>query len=136
MENAKYHGDENNEGKIGKLIRQAYLVIENVVKDGGNSNIVLAKAILSQLKGFQSQYQKVKWSTVRIINSTDILILENVLQCLLSQTDIAASYAYDATRNYVEKYNPHYGTGLIPDSIPMLEKIIAFWNRYKGRSIS
>ena len=131
MDNAKILGEKDNAEKIIKLTQQAYLVIENVAKDGSNTNIVVARETLSRLKDFQDQYKKVKWSTVRIINSTDLLILENILQCLLSQTDIAVSYAYDATRNYVEKYNPHYGTGLIPESIPMLEKIICFWNRYK-----
>ncbi|MGA7980905.1 MAG: hypothetical protein WCA32_11855 [Chromatiaceae bacterium] len=133
MDNAKIHAEKDNVEKIIKLIQEAYLVIENVARDGSNTNIIVAKATLSQLKDFQDQYKRVKWATVRIINSTELLILENILQCLLSQTDIAASYAYDATRNYVEKYNPHYGTGLIPDSIPMLENIICFWNRYKDR---
>jgi len=132
-DNEKNLADKENEEKIDKLIQQAYLVIENVAKEGSNINIVVAKATLSRLKDFQDQYKRVKWSTVRIINSTDLLILENILQCLLSQTDIAASYAYDATRNYVEKYNPRYGTGLIPESIPMLEKVICFWNRYTDR---
>jgi hypothetical protein len=131
MDNAKILLEKDNVEKIITLIQQAYLVIKNIAKDNNNTNIVVARATLSQLKDFQDQYRRVKWSTVRIINSTDLLILENVLQCLLSQTDIAVSYAYDATRNYVEKYNPHYGTGLIPESIPMLEKIICFWNRYK-----
>jgi hypothetical protein len=133
MDNARIHAEKDNVEKINRLIQEAYFVIENVVKDGSNSNMGVAKATLSRLKDFQDQYKRVKWTTVRIINSTELLILENILQCLLSQTDIAASYAYDATRNYVEKYNPHYGTGLIPDSIPMLENIIRFWNRYKGR---
>jgi hypothetical protein len=130
-DNEQNIADKVKEEKINKLIQQAYLVIENVAKDDSNTNMVVAKATLSRVKDFQDQYIRVKWSTVRIINSTDLLILENILQCLLSQTDIAVSYAYDATRNYVEKYNPHYGTGLIPESIPMLEKIISFWNRYK-----
>lgn len=131
MDNAITLAEKDNVEKIIKLIQQVYPIIENVAKDGSNTNIVVAKATLTRLEDFQDQYKRVKWSTVRIINSKDLLILENILQCLLSQTDIAVSYAYDATRNYVEKYNPRYGTGLVPESIPMLEKIICFWNRYK-----
>ena len=133
MENAKSLADKENAEKVVKLIQQAYLVIQNVVEDGSNTNIVVARETLSRLKQFQDQSKRVKWSTVRIIESNDLLILENILQCLLSQSDISSSYAYDATRNYVEKYNSRYGTGLIPESIPMLEKIICFWNRYKAR---
>jgi len=133
MDNAESLMEKDNAGGIFNLIQQAYHVIEIVAKDRSNINVVVANATLSRLKNSQDQYKRVKWTTVRIITSRDLLILENILQCLLSPTDIAASYAYEATRNYVEKYNPHYGTGLIPESIPMLEKIICFWNRYKDR---
>jgi len=131
--NAESLMEKDNAGAIFNLIQQAYHVIENIAKDSSNTNIVVAKATLSRLKNSQDQYKRVKWTTVRIIISRDLLILENILQCLLSPTDIAVSYAYEATRNFAEKYNPHYGTGLIPESIPMLETIISFWNRYKGR---
>jgi hypothetical protein len=133
MDNAEYLMENDNAKNIVNLIQQAYHVIEIVAKDSSNINVVVANATLSRLKNSQDQYKRVKWTTVRIITSRDLLILENILQCLLSPTDIAVSYAYEATRNYVEKYNPHYGTGLIPESIPMLEKIICFWNRYKDR---
>ena len=133
MDNAEYLMENDNAKNIVNLIQQAYHVIENIAKDNNYTNVVVAKATLSRLKNSQDQYKRVKWTTVRIITSRDLLILENILQCLLLPTDIAVSYAYKATRNYVEKYNPHYGTGLIPESIPMLEKIICFWNRYKDR---
>lgn len=133
MDNAEYLMENDNAKNIVNLIQQAYHVIEIVAKDSSNINVVVANATLSRLKNSQDQYERVKWTTVRIITSRDLLILENILQCLLLPTDIAVSYAYEATRNYVEKYNPHYGTGLIPESIPMLEKIISFWNRYKGQ---
>jgi hypothetical protein len=48
----------------------------------------------------------------------------DILRSPLSKTDIAAAYAYEAASNYVEEYNSHFGTGLVVESIPMLEKII------------
>jgi hypothetical protein len=115
---------------VNNLIKGAQRVIIDVAYDN-KKNRIIAEDTLSRLRDFQNQYTRVKWSTVRIIRNNDLLILENILQSLLSQPEIAPSYAYDATRNYVERYNPHYGTGLVVDSIPMLEKIIRFWKRYE-----
>jgi hypothetical protein len=117
--------------RIIELIQSAHRIIINIANDSSNKNVVAAREILSQLRGFQDQYIRVKWSTVRIINDKDILILEDILQSLLTQTDNAASYAYDATRTYVEKYDPLHGTGLVVESIPMLEKIVYFWKEYE-----
>jgi hypothetical protein len=127
MEKSKMIAGKDGEENIIELIQSAHRVIINIGNDNSNKNIVAAKEILSQLKGFQDQYTRVKWSTVRIINNKDILILEDILQSFLSESDNAASYAYDATRTYVEKYDPHQGTGLVVESIPMLEKIVSFW---------
>ena len=131
MDNARKLTEKRNVGNTIKLMQKAHSAIVDVGKDRNNKTIGAAKETLSELKGFQDQYKKVKWSTVRIINSTDLLILENILQSLLSRTDIAASYTYDATRNFVEEYNPSYGTGLIPEPIPKLEKIVCFWKKYQ-----
>lgn len=81
----------------------------------------------SQLAYYQSDYEKVKWTTVRLIKSTELLIIEYLIVCLLSTDDYAQKLAYHATRSYVEKYDPGVGTGLIEKSIPMLEDVVAFW---------
>ena len=81
----------------------------------------------SQLAHYQSDYEKVKWTTVRLIKSNDLLIIEYLLVCLLSTDDYAQKLAYHATRSYVEQYDSSVGTGLIAKSIPMLEDVVAFW---------
>lgn len=35
----------------------------------------------------------------------------------------------ELARAYTEEYNPSYGTGLIPESIPMFNDIISFWRK-------
>jgi hypothetical protein len=37
----------------------------------------------SQLAHYQSDYEKVKWTTVRLIKSTELLIIEYLIVCLL-----------------------------------------------------
>ena len=81
----------------------------------------------SQLAYFQSDYKKVKWTTVRLIKSTELLIIEYLILCLLSTDEYAQKLAYHATRSYVEQYDSSVGTGLIAKSIPMLEDVVTFW---------
>ena len=83
----------------------------------------------SQLINYQSDYKKIKWARVRLIKSNDLLIIEYLIECLLTRGDYAQKLAYLATRHYVEKYNPSVGTGLIKKSIPMLENVVAFFGR-------
>jgi hypothetical protein len=64
-----------------------------------------------------------------MIYSREILLIEYALDCMLSP-DLAAEYAYRAAREYAERYEPRYGTGLIPASAPLLADIVQFWHQY------
>jgi hypothetical protein len=81
----------------------------------------------SQLTHYQSDYEKVKWTTVRLIKSTELLTIEYLILCLLTTGEYALKMVYQATRSYVEQYDSSVGTGLIAKSIPMLEDVVAFW---------
>jgi len=83
----------------------------------------------SQLALYQSDYKKIKWTMVRLIKSGDLLLVEYLIDCLLSSDDYAQKLAYHATRDYVEAYDPTVGTGLIEKSIPMLEDVLVFWRQ-------
>jgi hypothetical protein len=63
--------------------------------------------------------------TVRIINSTHLLVIEDALRCFTAPEP--GYWAYQTARCYTERYNPSYGTGLIRESVPMLEDILQFW---------
>ncbi len=63
--------------------------------------------------------------TVRIIESVQLLVIENALACFV--TTEPGYWAYQPARRYTECYNPRYGTGLIRESVPMLEDILQFW---------
>jgi hypothetical protein len=81
---------------------------------------------LSRIIAVQNEYQRQGWNTVRLIRSRDVLVAENALHCFLSP-DMAPYWAYRAARAYAERYDFHYGTGLIPNSAPLLEDIVRFW---------
>jgi hypothetical protein len=43
---------------------------------------------------------------------------------------LAAYWGYRVAKEYAERYEPRYGTGLIPESAPLVQEIAEFWCRY------
>ena len=83
----------------------------------------------SQVRALQDRYEQQAWGPVRIIHSTEVLMIEYALSCLLQPT-ASADWGYRLARQYAERYNSRYGTGLIPESAPMVEDIADFWCQY------
>ena len=78
---------------------------------------------------FQDRFEYQVWGSVRIIHSTEVLLIEYALSCLLQPT-ASADWGYHLARQYAERYNSRYGTGLIPESAPLVEDIADFWCQY------
>ncbi len=85
--------------------------------------------LLNRVCAVQNEYKKVGWNTVRLIYSREVLLIEYALDCMLLP-NLTAEYAYRTRREYAERYAPHYGTGLIPASAPLLADIVQFWHQY------
>ena len=85
--------------------------------------------VQSEVRGVQNTYKKNQWGPVRIIQSGDVLLIEYALSCLL-QPNASSDWGYRIARQYAEHYNSRYGTGLIPESAPMVEDIADFWCQY------
>lgn len=83
----------------------------------------------SQVRALQDRYEQQAWGPVRIIDSTEVLLIEYALSCLLQPT-ASADWGYRLARQYAERYNSRYGTGLIPESAPMVEDMADFWCQY------
>ncbi len=83
----------------------------------------------SQVRALQNTYRNQAWGPVRIIHSTEVLLIEYALSCLLQPT-ASADWGYRLARQYAERYSSRYGTGLIPESAPMVEDIADFWCQY------
>ena len=56
-------------------------------------------------------------------------MVETALECVLHPC-ASSDLGYRLARQYAERYNPRYGTGLIPESAPMVENIADFWGRH------
>jgi hypothetical protein len=121
------HTDAKDWENYKKLIKRAVSLMERFIKEPGEKNESSLRDMLIQVKEVQNETRSGLWgSRIRAIHSTDVLIIEQSMCCLL-YPDNASYWAYHLARNYTEEYNPSYGTGLIPESVPALEDVISFW---------
>lgn len=89
--------------------------------------------LLAEVRAVNNVYEPSRWGAIRVLQNRYVLIIENSLRCALSPTAEDAGYwAYQAARDYAERYDPRYGTGLIPESAPMVREIVGFWCDYYG----
>ncbi|WP_216595685.1 hypothetical protein [Myxosarcina sp. GI1] len=85
--------------------------------------------LLKQIDSWQGDdYRNVHWTTVHFVRSGYLLKLDYALRCFVERD--FACWVYKLAREYVERYQPSYGSGLIPDSVPMLLEIAEFWCWY------
>jgi len=111
------------------LIADAVSAMGNYLENPTGGNKMALQQLRNQVRATQDEQRRVGWNTVRTIHSTEVLIIEYALECMLSP-QFAPDYAYRAGRLYTERYEPRYGTGLIPASAPMLADIVQFWHGY------
>ncbi len=123
------HTDPKDWEKYKKLILRSMSLMKKFMKDRGGTNQSSLRNILRQVQEVQNETRSGPYgSVIRTIHSTDVLVIEESICCML-YPDNASYLAYKLARNYTEKYNPSYGTGLIPESAPLLEDIISFWGK-------
>ena len=85
--------------------------------------------LLQAIRDAQGEFERQQWGLVRRIHSRELLTVETALECVL-RPNVSQLLAYDLARQYSERYNGRYGTGLIPESAPMVEEIAEFWGRH------
>ena len=85
--------------------------------------------LLQIIRNAQSKFERQEWGLVRRIHSRELLTVETALECVL-RPNASQLLAYDLARQYSERYNGRYGTGLIPESAPLVEDIAEFWGRH------
>jgi hypothetical protein len=87
--------------------------------------------LLREIEQEQNEHKRIKWGVVRIVHSTELLVVEKALRSILRDHE-APAWLYQAARDFAERYDVHYGTGLIPASAPMIQEIADFWRDYFG----
>jgi len=110
------------------LIAEAVPLMRNYRQKPTEKNLATLRKMRLKVESVQNYTGKEIWGhPIRAIHSKDVLVIEDALQCM-SSPETASYWAYQAARDYAECYNPLYGSGLIPESAPMLEDILRFWS--------
>jgi hypothetical protein len=86
---------------------------------------------LDRLRQLQDNYEQQRWGPVRLIDSSETLVVEKAFECVLSEHGYPF-WAYHVAREYAERYDSKYGTGLNPESAPFMNDIASFWVRLYG----
>ncbi len=89
--------------------------------------------LLRQLEEFQNEYKKSRWGPVRLIKSKRLLVVEEALRCILSPHE-AAFWAYQAAKDYAERFDSRSPFGLVRASAPAIMDMARFWRREAKRS--
>jgi hypothetical protein len=116
-----------------QLIGHAILAMSRYLKSPTKKTKDNLLELCRRAKEAQSRVEHQQWGDVRIIECWELLIVETAMECLLNPWH-ASVIGYQVARKYAQRYDSHYGTGLIPKSAPMVEEIAEFWGRhYLGR---
>jgi hypothetical protein len=76
--------------------------------------------LLREMEQEQDEHKRIGWGMVRIVHSMELVVVENTLKSILRDHE-APTWLYRAARDYAERYDSRYGTGLIPSSAPMMQ---------------
>jgi len=110
---------------VDESLRQMQRYLEHPTEE----NADLVRAWLSDVRKLYDCYAHQVWGPARSIDSTEVLLIAYALSYLL-QPMASADWGYRLARRYAERYNSRYGTGLIPESAPLVEDIADFWCQY------
>jgi hypothetical protein len=115
------HLDSARWNHFQELAADTIRQMESYLAEPTSDRAASFRYLLSALEGAQNRYSNFEWGPVRVIESSELLLIETALHCLLSPTE-SAYWGYRVARQYAERYAPRYGTGLIPESAPMVQE--------------
>ena len=120
----------NSEWKMhNELVERTLEQLGSYVERPSDPKREALRELLRELESVNDEYESIPYGTLRKIQNRDVLIVEDAVRCILSPYS-APSRAYHLARDYAERYDPRYGTGLIPESAPLVMDIVNFWCEY------
>lgn len=120
----------NGEWKMhNELVERALERLGSYVERPSDPKREALRELLRELESVNDEYESIPYGTLRKIQNRDVLIVEDAVRCALSPYS-APSWAYHLARDYAECYDPRYGTGLTPESAPLVMDIVGFWCEY------
>ena len=127
------HIQPENWVQYQRLAARAVRGMTRYLKEGTTEAASPLRDLLIVIRKAQDKFERQQWGPVRIIESGQLVMVETALECVLHPW-ASSELGYRLARQYAERYNPHYGTGLLPESAPMVGEIADHWGRhYLGR---
>ncbi len=120
---------KNEREMHNELIERAVERLGSYVERPSDPKREVLRDLLRELESVNDEYKPIPYGTARMIKNRYILVVEDAVRCVLSPYS-APSWAYRLARDYTERYNPRYATGLIPESAPLVMDIVGFWCEY------
>jgi len=114
--------------KFALPVARALATLKRQLRTRGSNDDGTLRDQINALYSLQDEYKDIPFGTARLIDSMAALIVEKALRCALCPEE-GPRWGYEAARDYCERYEPCYGTGLIPASAPMMEDVVDFWSR-------
>lgn len=123
------HIDASRWLRFKHVVVNALIDLERACEEGIEKHRSQLVGRFQELKSLQDTYENQRWGPVRIISSSEALVIEYAVECFLS-TSQAPNWAYRLARTYAEEYDSRFGDGLVPKSAPMVEEIAKFWKKW------
>src|SRR3972149_9645294 len=106
------------------LIAEAVAVMKRYLRRPTEKNLSALRQMRMKVEPVQTYTGREIWGhPIRSIHSREVLVIEDALRCMI-EPEVAPFWAYQTARDYTEEYNPRYGTGLIPESVSLLEDLL------------
>jgi hypothetical protein len=111
------------------LMNRAVLQMESFLEHPTPDNTKLLWSLSKQIDDLQGDdHRNVHWTTVHFVRSGYLLKFNYAIFCFIKPD--FDYYSYRLAREYTECYASSYGTGLTPESVPMLLEVAEFWCQY------
>jgi hypothetical protein len=127
---SKMRQDQSPE-RYQELVDRAVKELRPYLADPTEGSRERLTTLCREMEAEQNEYKKVHWDMVRMLKSRDLVVVEESLKSVTKSHE-AGFWAYQAAKDYAERYEARYGNGLIPSSAPMVDEIAGFWRTYYG----
>ncbi len=123
--------EEQSPERYRELVDRAVKELKPYLTDPTEERKARLSSLCREMEAEQNEYTKIGWDMVRMLRSRDLVVVEESLKSVLKGYE-AAIWAYQAAKDYSERYHVLHGSGLIPSSAAMVEEIAGFWREYYG----
>jgi predicted ATPase len=120
---------EDSPERYRKLVDRAVKELKTYLTDPTDERKERLSSLYREMEAEQDDYQSIGFTMVRMLKSRDLVVVEECLKAVVKVYE-SAIWAYQAAKDYAERYDARYGTGLIPSCAPMVEEIAGFWRKY------